>query len=748
MAIDLLNNLAITAALLFIAGKFFENKPLDLDATLKTRLYGGLWAGILGSLLMLSTIQVTETVILDLRHLAIVIVAVYGGPVSAIVAGIIIGSMRILLFGINNASIVGCSIAIIMGGIIGYIATFNMRKIYKYILMNSAFVITNSIALTILIANLAVSQKTLLYYIPISIVGGLFSYSIVEYIRKSNVNQRNMKYYKMMADNSTDIISTHNIDGTFKFLSPSCETILGYNQKELIGKTPTEFHLSEDFNKVTESHKTVSNSLSPYTVEYRFKRKDGTIIWLETTSKQMTDSPSSQKEIICLSRDITERKVIEDALKENKERFSNLVKHMPNPMIVHKDNKIIFANEQASKLGKYSVDELVGKSIFDFIQTEYHPKTIDHIKGLYEGKHDPNTLEFKMKTSTGRYLDIEATSKYIRYNNEGAIQVIFRDVTEKTRLERELKETHDRFTFITENSKDVITILEGDGVVRYISPACEKLFGYTVTEFVGKNVFQYIHPDDIGEIMSLQQQFANLQKEFVSITYRYQTKNKDYIWLETVAKAVRNDNQLESILLVTRDITSRQEQAIALEESNQMLQRLSMLDGLTEIPNRRYFDIKLAEEWNNSKRTRIPISIILLDIDYFKKYNDEYGHLEGDDCLRRVASLLTTTLKRPRDFVARYGGEEFVVILPETDVDGAMTVAEHLRSNIRAENIPHKKSKIDHNVTVSLGCATVIGTEMDTPEELVEMADKALYKSKQTGRNCVTQFTEHSKIGV
>ncbi len=748
MAIDLLNNLAITAALLFIAGKFFENRPLVLDAILKTRLYGGLWAGILGSLLMVSTIQITETVILDLRHLAIVVVAIYGGPVSAIVAGFIIGTMRILLFGINNASIVGCSIAIIMGGIIGFIATINMRKNHKYILMNSAFVITNSIALTILIDNLVISQKILLYYIPISIVGGLFSYSIVEYIRKSNVNQRNMKYYKMMADNSTDIISTHNIDGTFKFLSPSCEAILGYNQKELIGKNPNDFYLSEDSNKVNESLQIVSNSLTPFTVEYRFKRKDGSIIWLETTSKQMTNSPGSQKEIICVSREITERKIIENALVENKERFSNLVRHMPNPMIVHKDNKIIFANEQASKLGRYSVEELVGKSIFDFIQTEYHSKTIDHIKDLYEGKHDPNSLEIKMKTSTGRYLDIEATSKYIRYNNEGAIQVIFRDVTEKRRLERELKETHDRFTFITENSKDVITILEGDGVVRYISPACEMLFGYTVAEFVGKNVFQYIHPDDVGEILSLHQQFSNLEKEFVSITYRYQTKNKDYIWLETVAKAVRIENQLESILLVTRDITSRQEQAIALEESNQMLQRLSMLDGLTEIPNRRYFDIKLSEEWNNSKRMGIPLSIILLDIDYFKKYNDEYGHLEGDDCLRKVANLLTTTLKRPRDFVARYGGEEFVVILPETDPDGAMTVAEHLRSNIRAENIPHIKSKIDDNVTVSLGCSTMVATEVNTPEELMEMADKALYKSKQSGRNRVTRFLETMKIGV
>lgn len=748
MAIDLLNNLAITAALLFIAGKFFENRPLTLHASLKTRIYGGLGAGVFGSLLMLSTIQVTETVIVDLRHLAIVVIAVYGGPVSAIVAGFIIGAMRILLFGINNASIVGCSIAIVMGGIIGLIATFNMRNIYKYILMNSVFVITSSIALTILIDNPSISQKTLLYYVPISIIGGLFSYSISEYIRKSNVNQRSMKYYKMMADNSTDLLSTHNLDGAFKFLSPSCNAILGYEPRELIGKNPYDFYIEEDMKKVIESHQAVSNSSNTYTVEYRFKRKDGSIIWLETTSRQMEDSSSSQKEIICVSRNITERKIIEDALKQSKDSYSNLVKYMPDPMIVHKDNKVIFANDQASKLGKYSVDELIGMSIFDFVQPEYHSIIIEQLKDLYKEKKDASTVEFKIKTSTNRYLDIEATSKYIQFNNKGAIQVIYRDVTERKMLERELRETHERYKFIMDNSKDVITILEGDGVVRYISPASEKLFGYTVEEFVGKNAFKYIHPEDIGVILGLQQQFTNLEREFVSITYRYKTKSNVYIWLETVAKAVRNGNNLESILLITRDITSRKEQAIALEESNQILHRLSMLDGLTEIPNRRYFDTKLAEEWDYSKRTGIPFSIILLDIDYFKKYNDEYGHLEGDDCLRRVASLLNNTLKRPRDFVARYGGEEFIVILPETDADGAMIVAEHLRSNIRAENIPHINSKIDRYVTVSLGCATIIPTDMDTPEEVVEMADKALYKSKQTGRNRVTQSTEPLKMGV
>jgi len=172
-----------------------------------------------------------------------------------------------------------------------------------------------------------------------------------------------------------------------------------------------------------------------------------------------------------------------------------------------------------------------------------------------------------------------------------------------------------------------------------------------------------------------------------------------------------------------------------LEESNAILQRLSTMDGLTGISNRRHFDETLALQWRSSLRQHTTLSLILLDIDFFKKYNDGYGHQGGDDCLKEVAKTLSETIQRPCDFIARYGGEEFVAILPNTDARGAALMAEQMRANVQAKNIPHAYSSVASHVSISLGVAAMQANESATPADLIAKADAALYKAKETGRN-------------
>lgn len=164
--------------------------------------------------------------------------------------------------------------------------------------------------------------------------------------------------------------------------------------------------------------------------------------------------------------------------------------------------------------------------------------------------------------------------------------------------------------------------------------------------------------------------------------------------------------------------------------------RQALLDGLTGIPNRRSFDEQLQREWSRMQRNRSELSLILLDIDHFKLFNDTYGHLEGDECLRRVVAALLSSL-RGSDFAARYGGEEFVCILPETDRGGATTTAERIRRAVELLKIPHTSSLTSPWVTVSLGCATQNAEQSDTPDQLVALADQMLYQAKTQGRNLV-----------
>lgn len=172
-----------------------------------------------------------------------------------------------------------------------------------------------------------------------------------------------------------------------------------------------------------------------------------------------------------------------------------------------------------------------------------------------------------------------------------------------------------------------------------------------------------------------------------------------------------------------------------LYQANEMLYQISRTDGLTGIANRRHFDVLFEAEWHRAARLSKPISLMLIDIDFFKNYNDTYGHQRGDECLKRVANALNMTLKRPCDVFARYGGEEFVAVLPDTNRNGAIKVAESMQSNVAALDITHKDSQAGNTVTISIGISSIVPEMNGSPELLITGADSALYKAKQEGRN-------------
>lgn len=172
-----------------------------------------------------------------------------------------------------------------------------------------------------------------------------------------------------------------------------------------------------------------------------------------------------------------------------------------------------------------------------------------------------------------------------------------------------------------------------------------------------------------------------------------------------------------------------------LETKNKVLEQLTMEDRLTSLGNRRCFDITLLAEWKRGLRFKQPLSLVMVDIDHFKLYNDTYGHQEGDICLKRVCNALNSTLKRQCDIITRYGGEEFIAILPDTDSEGAIQVGERMLNAIDSLDISHNTSETLDHITVSVGVATLIPVQSSMPEFLVKAVDNALYKAKENGRN-------------
>jgi diguanylate cyclase (GGDEF)-like protein len=179
----------------------------------------------------------------------------------------------------------------------------------------------------------------------------------------------------------------------------------------------------------------------------------------------------------------------------------------------------------------------------------------------------------------------------------------------------------------------------------------------------------------------------------------------------------------------------------ALQAANQELQRLAYLDGLTQIANRRLFDERLSQEWPRMKREQLPLSLILCDVDYFKQYNDTYGHQAGDDCLRLVAQALATAARRPPDLAARYGGEEFAVLLPNTSLTGAMGVANVIQAHLKTLQISHRNSTVSQFVTLSFGVASLIPNDQTAPEQLLSQVDQALYQAKLAGRDRINIYS-------
>lgn len=272
----------------------------------------------------------------------------------------------------------------------------------------------------------------------------------------------------------------------------------------------------------------------------------------------------------------------------------------------------------------------------------------------------------------------------------------------------------------------------------YIGPQIETLLGWSQDSWQSAEDWATrMHPDDRKWVVDFCVAQSKSGKDHEA-DYRALTRDGDYVWIRDVVHVLRNEaGEVEALIGFMFDISERKKAEEKIARLQKELEDLSFKDSLTNVANRRMFDSVMQVEWTNARRSSRPLSIIMFDIDYFKQYNDLYGHLQGDECLRQVAVLLESAASRPRDFFARYGGEEFIMVLPETDAESAATVAERCRKLILEARIPHEASPVSRFLTISMGAATVTPSADDKVEDFVAIADRLLYRAKEGGRDRV-----------
>jgi diguanylate cyclase (GGDEF)-like protein/PAS domain S-box-containing protein len=309
---------------------------------------------------------------------------------------------------------------------------------------------------------------------------------------------------------------------------------------------------------------------------------------------------------------------------------------------------------------------------------------------------------------------------------------------ERRRLVEITRDNEQRFRLLAENSRDIIVLTNLDGRRLYVSPAVTPILGWSPRDLVGGS-FQndVVHPDDRTAFRQALDEVRKLDRG-LTISYRCRKKGGMYVWMEASVNLYHDSSTDEPIgyVNVVRDVSRRKAAEEELQNAYETLEAMATVDALTGVANRRRFDDTLDHEWRRAVRMRTPTALLLIDVDHFKSYNDIYGHVRGDVCLREVAGAALEVVRRSSDIVARFGGEEFAVVLPNTDEVSAAALAEEIREAVMRREILHGGNRPGF-VTVSIGCAAMIPERGSHAVTLVEAADEALYRAKHQGRNRV-----------
>ena len=339
-------------------------------------------------------------------------------------------------------------------------------------------------------------------------------------------------------------------------------------------------------------------------------------------------------------------------------------------------------------------------------------------------------------------------SQQLEYEVKNRTEQLREEIENRRKIEENLRETQARFQALSDAVPVVIfsLVMDGSGGLyfEYVSREIEQIYEVSAAEFLRNSdyyIWAYMSPEDASNYeKKLMKSAENLEK--ISDEWRMTTPSGQQKWLQVNSQPQRRENGEICWSGIILDISDRKrieialrQREIELRQANQKLKQLSRTDALTQVANRGYFETYLREEWRRAIREKYPISLLLLDVDYFKRYNDRYGHPAGDYCLKEIARAVQNSVRRPADLVARYGGEEFAIVLVNTDEKGAVKVAEKIRHEIRGLNLPHEASEVSDRVTVSIGISSQIPALETQSQTAIERADRALYAAKERGRD-------------
>lgn len=531
-------------------------------------------------------------------------------------------------------------------------------------------------------------------------------------------------------------------DGKTLLMNQSMLNALGYEIKEVAGRDYLSTFvpeaeregLSAAFGELLTAHTSYGRN--------HVLARNGTQLLVEWVGRTIVTSTGELEYLFGVGIDITEQEATRRALRESENKFRQLAEKSSIGIYLIQDGLFRYVNPRFAEMQGFAREEIVDRK--GPLDTAFH-EDMPMVKASLQkrmggGEAESANYEFRMVTNTGEIRNVEIYGSRTTYRGKPAVVGSLIDITDRKRNEKTLRWEAAFLKALIDCSHDGVLVLDSQrrrvhtnqrmidlwkipsGVVGSIdSDDSEATIRYLLDhvkdpqEFFEKIAYLYSHPDE---------------------TVRVELETKGGTVLDAYSSPViGKDDEYYGRIWAFRDITE-------VKRYWEMLENLSTTDGLTGIANRRRFDTFLEKEWRRNMRDGTPLSLILMDIDFFKQFNDHYGHLAGDDCLRRIAAAIELMLRRPADLVARYGGEEFACVLPNTHPPGAVDLADRIRAAIEETSIPHLYSSVAPHVTLSLGVATLIPKADQEVTELIRLSDELLYSAKQNGRNQVRSWPQ------
>lgn len=535
--------------------------------------------------------------------------------------------------------------------------------------------------------------------------------------------QRNVQRYKSLFDNHPHGLFTFDHTGKLESIAAATESITGYMLQELQDKTLVSVIFPDDIEKVRRHFYQTIYTKQPERYELRFRHKSGKLIDLQAINIPII----VDEELVGIHgivTDVTEANCAQKTLTETNEMLEIFWENSIDPIFsIDAKGDILKVNPAFEKTFGFTEEEMVtGKGTIipphmKFDQDEIVERILS---GETVNSHD--TLRI---TKSGTPLNIISSYSIVRNPDKEIIgsTIIYKNVTELKKAERELQKSQEKYRLITESTFDIITLINLSGLVEYVSPAHEKLLGYSGQTNIGGPFTKNIHPDDAFDLI---ESVASLMNggEPATVEVRFVHQDGHYIWMEVSPTPVIVNGEVVQLFTIARDITERR-------KLQNEIAKMAFYDHLSGIPNRRTFDDKLQKAIEQANESGKKVAVLMLDGRKFKQINDQFGHDAGDAVIKEMAKRLESCL-RPIDTPARLGGDEMGVVFPELDsIDIAEDTAKRILKSFE-EPLLFNGFKITIGAGIGL---SLYPDDAINEKQLLKCADMALYEAKESKQN-------------